>query len=119
LEANPEETEPEAAHEEVPKEDAAMKTFGALKKRHGDRHLVGRRRGQPKKRTQGDGGSRKQLAAACRGMARRAIPATRKGHGHQGPGKDNVVQGPRKETSGQTGMQQRYKEPRLTGVTTF
>jgi hypothetical protein len=53
-------------HQEVPKEEVAMDTFGALKKRHGDRHLaVGRRR-----RTQGNGGSREKLAVACRGVIR-------------------------------------------------
>jgi hypothetical protein len=39
LEANPE-IESDAAHKEVPKEEAAAKTVGALKKRHGDRHLA-------------------------------------------------------------------------------
>jgi hypothetical protein len=29
-----------AVHEEAPKEDAAVKTFGALKKQHGDQHLA-------------------------------------------------------------------------------
>jgi hypothetical protein len=33
------------------------------------------------------------LAAACRGMAHRAIFAPYKGHSHQGPGKDDVLQG--------------------------
>jgi hypothetical protein len=32
LEANPEEMESETVHEEVPEEDAAVKSFGALKK---------------------------------------------------------------------------------------
>jgi hypothetical protein len=41
----------------------------------------------------GDGGSRKKLAAACRGMTRCAIPAPRKGHDRQGPGRDNVARG--------------------------
>jgi hypothetical protein len=40
LEANPEEIESDAVHEEVPKEEAAMKTVRALKKRYGDRHLT-------------------------------------------------------------------------------
>jgi hypothetical protein len=31
-----EEMKSKAVHEEVPKEDTAVKTFGALKKRHGD-----------------------------------------------------------------------------------
>jgi hypothetical protein len=69
-----------------------MKTVRALKKQYGDRHLAVGRRRQLKKRTQGDGGSRKKLAAACRGMTCRAIPALRKGR-HQGPGRDNVARG--------------------------
>jgi hypothetical protein len=55
--------ESEAVHEEVPKEEAAVKTLRALKKRHGDRHLEVGHRGKQKERTQGDGGSRKTLAA--------------------------------------------------------
>jgi hypothetical protein len=43
--------------------------------------------------TQGNGGSRKKFAAACRGMNRLVIPAWRKGHGRQGPGRDNVARG--------------------------
>jgi hypothetical protein len=82
LEANREGIESEAEHE-VRKDKAALETYGALKERYGDRHLaVGRR--QLKKRTQGDGGSRKKLAVARKGMTRRAIPAPRKGHGGQG-----------------------------------
>jgi hypothetical protein len=40
LEANPEEKESAAVHEEVPKEEATVKPVGALKERHGDRHLA-------------------------------------------------------------------------------
>jgi hypothetical protein len=40
MEANPEEIESVMVHEEAPKEEAAVQTFGALKKRNGDRHLV-------------------------------------------------------------------------------
>jgi hypothetical protein len=80
-----------AVHENVPKEEAAVESFGALKERYGDRHpAVGRRR-QPKKRTQDDGGSRQKLAAARGRLTRRAVRAPRKGHGRQGPGKDNIV----------------------------
>jgi hypothetical protein len=90
LEANPEEKDTVAEQQEVPKEETAMKTFGALKKRHGDRHLAVGRHRKPKKQTHGDGGSRKKLDA-CRGMIRRAIPARHKGHCRQGQGKDKVV----------------------------
>jgi hypothetical protein len=93
LEAHPEERESEAVHEEVPKEEAAVQSVVALKKRHGDRNLAVGCRRKPKKRTQGNGGSRKKFAATGRGMNRRVIPARRKGHGHQGPGRDNVARG--------------------------
>jgi hypothetical protein len=85
LEANREEIESKGEYEEVPKEQAAVETFGALKKRHGDWHLAVRRHGQPKKRIHGDRGSRKKMAAACIRMTRRAIPAQRKGRRHKGP----------------------------------
>jgi hypothetical protein len=42
--------ESEAEHEEVPKEEAAVETFIALQKQHGDQHLTIRRCGQLKKR---------------------------------------------------------------------
>jgi hypothetical protein len=104
LETNP---ESEAEHEVVPKEEAAVKTFGALKKRYWDRHLAVGRRGKPKKRIQGDGLSRKNLVAALRGMTLRAIPARRKGHCSQGQGKDKPAQRTQK---GQTfGMRRRAK----------
>jgi hypothetical protein len=57
-----------AVHEEVPKEDTAVETGKALKKRHGDRNLAVGRCGKPKEWTQGNGGSRQKLAAACRGI---------------------------------------------------
>jgi hypothetical protein len=43
------------------------------------------RRVPPKKRIQGDGGSRKKLAAARRKLSRRAVPVWRKGRCHKGP----------------------------------
>jgi hypothetical protein len=60
------EIESEAELEEVPKEEAAVERFEALKELYRDRHLIVRCRGQQKKRAQGYGGSRKKLAAACR-----------------------------------------------------
>jgi hypothetical protein len=90
LEANQEEIESESEHHEVHKEEAAVETIGALVDRSGDRHLdVGRRR-------QGYGVSLKNLAASLRRMIRSAFPAPRKGHGRQGPGKDEVVRGSHK-----------------------
>jgi hypothetical protein len=52
----------EAEHEQVPQEKAAVETFRALKKQHGDWHLAVRHCGQPKKWTQGNGGSWKKFA---------------------------------------------------------
>jgi hypothetical protein len=74
MEATPEEMKFVAVHEEVPKEEAAVKTVRELKKRYGDQYLVVGRRRQLRKRTRGDGGSRKKLAAARRGMTFSAIP---------------------------------------------
>jgi hypothetical protein len=85
-------TSMEVEHEEVPKEDAAVETSGALKKWHRERHLAVRRHGQPKKQTPGYGGSWKKLAATCRGMTHHAIPAR-----YKGQGKDSVAQGAQKE----------------------
>jgi hypothetical protein len=83
MEANPGKLQSLAVHQ-VSKEVAAVATFRALRKRHRDRHLVVRRRGQPEKRTQDNGGSRKRLAAARRGMARRVGVAWCKRSGHAG-----------------------------------
>jgi fumarate hydratase class II len=103
LGANPRGKESEAEHEEIHKDEVAMKTFGALKKRHGDRHLAVGRHGKPKERTQGDSGSMKKFATACRGMICHAGVAQHKGHGRQGQGKDSVAQGTHKgRTFGKT-----------------
>jgi hypothetical protein len=91
LEANPEERKTVVEQQEALKVEAAVKTFGALKKRHGDRHLAIGRRRKPKKRTQGDGWSRKKLVTASRLMTRRAIPALHKRHCRQEQGKDKTV----------------------------
>jgi hypothetical protein len=52
-----EEIESKAEHDRVPKEEAAVETVRALKEWYRDQHLAARRRGQRKKRTQGNGGS--------------------------------------------------------------
>jgi hypothetical protein len=57
----------EAVHEEVHKEQAPVKSFGALKKRHWERHLAAGLHGKQKERTQSNDGSRVKLAAARRG----------------------------------------------------
>jgi hypothetical protein len=89
MEANAGELQSVLVHQEVPKEKAAVETIGALE----DQHLAIRRCQQLKKWTQGDGGSQKKLAATRRQMRCCAIPALHKGHGHQGPGKDDDVCG--------------------------
>jgi hypothetical protein len=75
-EINPVEMKSETVHEEVPKKEAAVKSFEALKKRHGDRHLAVGRHGKLK------GGSRKKLAAAYRGITLHAGVALHKRHRH-------------------------------------
>jgi hypothetical protein len=64
--------ETEVEHREVPTEGAAVKSSGARKKRHRDRHLAAGRRGEPKELTRGDCGSQRKLAAPCRKVSRRA-----------------------------------------------
>jgi hypothetical protein len=59
-----------------------MEIFEALQERYGDRHLAAGRRRPLKKRTQGDGGSRRKLAAARKGMTRPAGVARRRGRSH-------------------------------------
>jgi hypothetical protein len=73
--ASPEEIESEAEYEE-----AAVKTFGALKEQYEDWHLAVRRQGQLKRWTQGNSGSQKKLATGCRRMTRHAGVAWCKGH---------------------------------------
>jgi hypothetical protein len=80
--------ESESEPQEVTKEEATVKYFGAVKKRNGDRYLAVGRREKPKELTQGKGGSRKKLTTAGRGMTRYAGVARRKRHGRQGQGKD-------------------------------
>jgi hypothetical protein len=58
--------------------------MGVLEDRYWDRHLAVGRRRQRKKRTQGDGVSRRKLAVARRLLTRSAVPARRKGRGHKG-----------------------------------
>jgi hypothetical protein len=91
LEENPKEKETQMEQQEVPKEENAVKRVIALKKRYGERHLAVGRPRKPKKQTQGNSGSRKKLAAACRGMTHSTISARRKGHCCQGQGKNKDV----------------------------
>jgi hypothetical protein len=75
MEANPEEMKSLAVHEEVPNEEAAVETFGALKEQCEDWHLDMGCCRQLKKWTQGNDESQKKLTTACRGMTHHAILA--------------------------------------------
>jgi hypothetical protein len=101
-------------HEEVLKDMAAVKTFGALKERDGDRHLAVGRLRQLKGRIQGNGGFRKKSAATRRGMIRRAIRAWRKGHCRQGQGKDKGV--PRTQKGRAFAKNRRKKPVGINGI---
>jgi hypothetical protein len=77
----------------------------------------------PKERTQGEGGSRKKLATACRGMTSLAIPAWRKGHCHQGQVRDKALPRIQKghvrdQTSGEIGRHQWTNESRVKTAAT-
>jgi hypothetical protein len=79
------EIEPMAVHEEAPKEEAAVKTVRAVKKRNGDQHLAVRHSGQMKKWTQGSGRSWNKLTATRKEMTHCAGMARCKGRSHKGP----------------------------------
>jgi hypothetical protein len=85
-EARPEEEEPTSVdrkpevtqQRELPVEDAVLKPVNGRKKRHRGKKQAAGRRGEPKKLTRGDCGSRMKLAAAYRKVSRRATVARRK-----------------------------------------
>jgi hypothetical protein len=92
-------------HQEVPKEEAAVETIRAVEDWCGEWHLALGHRWQLEKRTQGDGGSRKKLAATRRWMTHCAVTARRKAHSHkeetmEGPGMQKLSIGPRCKTAG-------------------
>jgi hypothetical protein len=66
--------------------EETVETIRALEDRYEDWHLTVRRRGQLKKRNQGDGGSQQKLATALGRLTCRAVPALHKGHSRRGPG---------------------------------
>jgi hypothetical protein len=78
LKGNPEGMECGSEHREVPKEDAVVKPVKGQKKRLKGRKLAAGRHGESKQLTQGDCGSRRKLAAACRKVSHRAAVAWRK-----------------------------------------
>jgi hypothetical protein len=79
LKANPEEMESEAEHREVSNEHAAVENGKAPSKRHRDWHLAAGCRRKPNELTQGDCGSRRKLATACRKVSCHARVAWGKG----------------------------------------
>jgi hypothetical protein len=81
MEANPGEQKSITVHEEVPKEKAAVETFRALMKRHGDQNVAIGCCRKSKIWTQGKGRFQKKLAATHRGMTCHAEVAWCKGHG--------------------------------------
>jgi hypothetical protein len=87
-----------AAQVENSKGATSEETVWTNDDRSRDRRLAARHRRQLKKRTQGNGGSRQNLAAARERLTRRAIPAPRKGLGRQGSGKDDVRGVPKRRT---------------------
>jgi hypothetical protein len=80
LKADPEEMETETEQWEVPKDRAAVKPVGGLRKRHRGRKLAAGRRGEPEELTRGDCGSGWKLAASGRKVSRRARVAWRNMH---------------------------------------
>jgi hypothetical protein len=92
---------PEAAHEEVPLEDAARMPVGEPRKRRRDQNLDARRRRKQKEQTQKKDGCQKSLVAADRRTTRRAAVAWRKinvfrkilTHGYCGLRKDVTAAG--------------------------
>jgi ribosomal protein L37E len=84
MKAGLEEMESVVEHQEVRKEKTAVETIRVLEDQYGDWHLAIARHRQLNKWTQVSGWSHKKLAAACRRMTCRVIPARRKGCGHKG-----------------------------------
>jgi hypothetical protein len=94
LEASLEERVSKLEHEEVPKEDAVVETFGALKAwGSASSHKVP----QSAKWTQGSCGYQKKLVTAQGWLTCHVIPAWCKGHSFQGQGKDKAVPRTQKE----------------------
>jgi hypothetical protein len=67
-----------AEHQEIPKEEAVVRSVGGLRKRRRDRNLATGRRQKPKGRIQASCESQKRLAVAGKKMTRRARVAWRR-----------------------------------------
>jgi hypothetical protein len=87
LEANSEGKDAAGEQQEVPDEEAAVETIGALKDQYGDRRLAVWRHGQLKGRTQSDGGPWNNSATAQRWVTCCAVPALCMGCSPRGPAK--------------------------------
>jgi hypothetical protein len=96
MKADAEEVKSVVEHEEIPKEEAAMKRARALKKWHRDQHVDAGRCGQLKERTQGNGGCQKKLAIACGRMTHCVKVARCKEHRRKRQNKDDVAKGTQK-----------------------
>jgi hypothetical protein len=77
------ELEPVAEDQKAPKEHAAVKFSGALRKRHRGRNLAAECCQKLKERTRGNCGSQKKLGAAHRRMTQHAGVAQHKGQREQ------------------------------------
>jgi G:T/U-mismatch repair DNA glycosylase len=108
LGGNPEEMKSKAEHQEVPKEHAAVKPVGELRKRHRGRNVAAERRRKP------TDGSRRKLVAVRRRTTLSAKVARRKGHSLQGQGKDKVS--PRTLKSGTSGWRHQPKPEQKNGI---
>jgi hypothetical protein len=106
VEANLKKKESEVVHREVPKEEAAVKSSGALKKGHRGQNLAAKCCQKPKGQTRQNCGSQKKLTAAGRKMTRCAGMERHKGHGHQGHGRNSVA---RRAPKGRTGIKRLWK----------
>jgi hypothetical protein len=88
--------ESKAQHREIPKEEATVKSSGAMKKQHRGWHLAAGHHGKPKELALRILWIQRKLAAACRKMTCRAVVAWCRGHGCKVYDQISVVQGTRK-----------------------
>lgn len=72
---NPEDMESKVEHQEVPMEEATLKSSGTMKKQHRGQHLVAGQCREPKELAQRDCRSQRKLATACRKVSHCAAVA--------------------------------------------
>jgi hypothetical protein len=78
LEANWEKSEAVLEQQDIPMEGTEVENIRALVYQYGDWHLAPGHHQQPKKQTQGNGGSQQKLTTAQGQLTCHAIPALRK-----------------------------------------